>query len=137
VEEVTFVDTSAWYAAYVSSDPQHHTVSRLLRSADRSFFTSDFVIDETMTFLLARGERRRAIKFGRDLLITGIVRVELLTLPDLLNAYEVFAKNIDKQWSFTDCTSLVLMQRLRVPEAVSLDKDFQQMPGIHVVPLLS
>jgi predicted nucleic acid-binding protein len=137
VEEVIFVDTSAWYAAYVPSDPRHLAVSRLLRSGDKSFFTSDFVIDETMTLLLVRGERRRAIKFGMDLLITGVVRVELLTLPDLLNAYQVFTKFVDKNWSFTDCSSLVLMQRLRAPEALSLDKDFQQMPGIHVVPLLA
>lgn len=134
MEEVSFVDTSAWYAAYVPTDSSHRAVSLHLRSDETPFFTSDFVVDETITLMLARGERRRAVKFGRDLLIAGIVRMEIITVADLVDAYQVFAKYVDKKWSFTDCTSYVLMRRVGVTEALTLDKHFRQMPGISVVP---
>jgi predicted nucleic acid-binding protein len=127
-----FVDTSAWFAAYVPTDPQHQAVSRRLRSETGPVITTDFVVDETMTLLLARRERQRAVNFGRDLLEQGVARLEILTLADLVNAYTVFCRYDDKAWSFTDCTSFVLMQRLRIVEAVALDDHFRQMPGITV-----
>jgi predicted nucleic acid-binding protein len=130
-----FVDTSAWFAAYVPTDPQHQAVSRRLRSETGPVITTDFVVDETMTLLLARRERQRAVNFGRDLLEQGVARLEILTLADLVNAYTVFCRYDDKAWSFTDCTSFVLMQRLRIVEAVALDDHFRQMPGITVVDL--
>ena len=134
---MSFVDSSAWYAAYVPSDARHRAVSHHLRSATSPFFTSDFIVDETITLMLARGERRRAVQFGKDVLITGIVRLELITVADLLQAYQVFTRFSDKEWSFTDCTSYVLMRRLSILEAVSLDQHFHQMPGISVVPLMA
>jgi predicted nucleic acid-binding protein len=131
---MSFVDSSAWYAAYVPSDPQHHVVSRFLRSEAKPFVTSDYVVDETITLLLRRGERRRAVQFGNDVFVAGIVRLELLSLPDLVQAYNVFTRYSDKKWSFTDCTSYVLMHKLHLAEAVSLDHHFHQMQGIAVFP---
>ena len=35
--------------------------------------------------------------------------------------------NQDKKWSFTDCTSKVLMERLGIVEVFSFDHHFEQM----------
>jgi predicted nucleic acid-binding protein len=129
-----FVDTSAWFAAYVPTDPHHREFSRRLRAEQVAVVTSDFVVDETITLLLARRERKRALNFGRDLLITGIARLELVDLADLVRAYQVMSQYHDKQWSFTDCTSYALMQRIGLTEVLSLDNHVSQMPGITVVP---
>jgi predicted nucleic acid-binding protein len=129
-----FVDTSAWFAAYVPTDPHHAPISHRLRSENESVVTTDFVVDETITLLLARRERKRACNFGRDLLITGVARLEMVRLADLVQAYQVMVRYHDKDWSFTDCTSYVLMQRLGIADVLSLDKHFRQMPGIAVVP---
>jgi hypothetical protein len=129
-----FVDTSAWCAAYVPADPKHEAVSKLIRSQSRSIVTSDFIVDETITLLLARGEQRRANNFGRDLLITGIVPLELVTLVDLVQAYHILVRYHDKDWGFTDCTSFIVMQRCGIVDAISLDQHFRQMPGIVVCP---
>ena len=45
-----FVDTSAWFAAYVPSDPQHRAVREEIEAAPR-LVTTDYVIDETLTLL--------------------------------------------------------------------------------------
>jgi uncharacterized protein len=134
MEEMRFVDTSAWYAAYVPADPNHAAVRDSLFAQDASLITSDFVVDETITLLSARRERRRAVQFGRDILIMGIARLEVVTLADMRAAYDFLIQFRDKAWSFTDFTSFVVMQRLSINKAVSLDRDFEQMPGIAVYP---
>jgi predicted nucleic acid-binding protein len=128
-----FVDTSAWYAAYVPTDPHHQVISQRLRS-ESEVVTSDFVVDETITLLLARHERQRALRFGHDLLVTGVARVECIETADLVSAYNVLLRFHDKAWSFTDCTSYVAMQRLGIAEALTLDQHFRQMPGVVVYP---
>jgi uncharacterized protein len=137
MEEMRFVDTSAWYAAYVPADSNHAAVRESLFAEGSSLITSDFVLDETITLLTllsARNERRRAVQFGRELLIKGIARLEIVTLMDIRAAYDILVLYRDKQWSFTDFTSLIVMQRLSIREAVSLDRDFHQMPEINVYP---
>lgn len=61
----TFVDTGAWYASVVPSDPRHRAVLEWLGQNTRPLVTSDYVIDETLTLLRARGQRNRAIALGR------------------------------------------------------------------------
>jgi len=34
---------------------------------------------------------------------------------------------VDKQWSFTDCTSYVVMRQLGIEEAFAFDRHFEQM----------
>ncbi len=38
----------------------------------------------------------------------------------------VFRRYQDKQWSFTDCTSKVLIERLGIAEAFAFDHHFEQ-----------
>ena len=38
----------------------------------------------------------------------------------------MFREQIDKQYSFTDCTAFVLMRRLSLTAAAALDDDFAQ-----------
>ncbi|MFT3773889.1 MAG: hypothetical protein QM820_51630 [Minicystis sp.] len=45
----------------------------------------------------------------------------------------MFLARPDKRYSFTDCTSFVLMRRLGLRTAVSLDDDFRQ-EGFEVLP---
>ncbi|MEW6233622.1 MAG: PIN domain-containing protein, partial [Chloroflexota bacterium] len=43
------------------------------------------------------------------------------------DAWEVFVRYSDKEWSFTDCTSFALMRRLGLGEVFTFDDDFRQM----------
>jgi predicted nucleic acid-binding protein len=64
---MNFVDTSAWFAAYVPSDPMHRAVQSAMARADR-LVTSDYILDETLTLLKARGHVDRAYRLGARLL---------------------------------------------------------------------
>ena len=127
-----FVDSSAWFAAYVPTDPQYRIVQNALASSDR-LVTTDYVLDETLTLLKARGHADRARRFGTRIFDGSAARLEHITELDVQQAWIVFSTYRDKEWSFTDCTRLVVMQRLGITQAVALDQHFQQMPGIGVV----
>jgi len=54
--------------------------------------------------------------------------------------YEVFAGALkifinfeDKEWSFTDCTSFVLIKKEKINKAISFDEHFSQF-GIEILP---
>jgi predicted nucleic acid-binding protein len=131
-----FVDTSAWYAGIVPTDPQYHVVRRTLASGGR-LVTTDYVLDETLTLLKARGHVDRARRFGTRILEGKAARLEFISERDIQQAWLVFTTFRDKAWSFTDCTSFIVMKRLTITQALALDEHFHQMPGISVVSLIA
>jgi predicted nucleic acid-binding protein len=86
------------------------------------------VLDETYTLLLLNLGHERP-----DANIEHLTRAGLLQLVQVSPgfrdaAWQVFAPfNVDKHWSFTDCTSYVVMQQLGLGEAFAFDHHFEQM----------
>lgn len=48
-------------------------------------------------------------------------------------AWTLFGQRADQRLSFTDCTSYVLMRRLRLPAMITLDADFKAL-GLQTLP---
>jgi predicted nucleic acid-binding protein len=63
-----FVDTGAWFAASVPADIDHSAAARFLADNTESLLTTDFVVDEVLTLLRARGEAAKALAVGKYLL---------------------------------------------------------------------
>ncbi len=129
-----FVDTGAWFATVVASDVNHARATAWLGSNRDLLVTSDYVLDEALTLLRARGFPEQAIDLGVDLLDNGIARMNLLDAIDIGRAWDVFRRYRDKQWSFTDCSSKVVMERLGIATAFAFDQHFRQFGAIRVVP---
>lgn len=55
------VDTSAWFALFVPIDPDHQRVRDALSEAGARLITTDYILDETLTLLRARGQYHRAV----------------------------------------------------------------------------
>lgn len=56
-----FVDTGGWFSMVVTSDADHRVASDCFALFDEdTFITTDYVIDETLTLLRARGYDQRA-----------------------------------------------------------------------------
>jgi len=89
------------------------------------------VLDETYPVLLYEIGYTVAVQFKRE--IDAMVAKGTVTLihvtPELqAEAWAVFERfNRDKFWSFTDCTSYVVMRREDVSEAFAFDEHFGQM----------
>jgi predicted nucleic acid-binding protein len=132
-----FVDTGAW-VAYVSPDDQYHRMAaRWMRHNRQPLLTSDYVVDETLTLLRARGEAVRAIQLGALFFGPGSnwpVLLHYLTEEGISAAWYVFRTYDDKAWSFTDCTSKVLIEKLGLTHAFAFDQHFHQFGTLLVVP---
>jgi len=131
---VTFADTSGWYAAFVPEDAPHQPASRwLLQNNRRTILTTDYVIDETLTLLRARGQDRVALSRGRQFFAGALAEVYSLTPDDVRQTWQVFAQFADKEWSFTDCASRVVMEKRGIAQAFAFDLHFRQFGTVQVV----
>ena len=129
-----FVDTGAWYASLVPTDSDHSRAVQWLTANRSPLLTTDYVIDETLTLLRVRGERKRALLLGDKFFHDGIAEIHKITSADLMLAWETFELFDDKNWSFTDCTSKVVMERLNITTAFAFDHHFHQFGTIQVLP---
>ncbi len=129
-----FVDTGAWFAIVVPSDVNHVRATAWLSSNREPLVTSDYVVDEALTLLRARGFPEQAIDLGVDLLDNGMALMHFLEKEDIGRAWHMFRRYRDKQWSFTDCSSKVVMEWLGIATAFAFDQHFRQFGAIRVVP---
>jgi uncharacterized protein len=128
-----FADTGAWYAASVTSDPDHAAASAFMRSNRERLVASDYIYDELLTLFRTRGHMDRAQDWVNQVR-QGRCEIVHITESDILDATEVFLKFADKEWSFTDCTSRVITQRLGIQRAFAFDEHFRQFGTLVVVP---
>ena len=129
-----FVDTGAWYASLVPTDPDHSTAAQWLATNHSPLLTTDYVIDETLTLLRVRGERKRALLLGARFFRDDLAEIHKITTADLTLAWNTFEQFDDKGWSFTDCTSKIVMEQLGIRVAFAFDHHFHQFGTIQVVP---
>lgn len=130
-----FIDTSAFIAFLREKDADHQQAIELLKRVEQKRFkpiTTDYIADETYTGLLKYEGYTVAMEF--DLHFTaGLWRIERITEARFTVAQSVFRKyNKDKQWSFTDCTSYVVMKELKISTVFTFDDHFAQM-GIQLL----
>jgi len=58
----------------------------------------------------------------------GILEIVWVSKEIATEGWIVFEQfNVDKQWSFTDCVSHVVMKQRGITEAFAFDADFAQM----------
>ncbi|MHC4972728.1 MAG: type II toxin-antitoxin system VapC family toxin [Planctomycetota bacterium] len=131
--ERIFVDTSAWLSFANRNDADHPLVKRAFSGFSGRLVTSNFVFDETVTLARSRLGHAFALLVGDALQDADTVDLIRVSADDETRAWTLFAERGDKRYSFTDCTSFVLMRRLGIKQAASLDADFAR-EGFGVLP---
>ena len=129
-----FVDTGAWFAAFVPNDSDHAAAAAWLEQNVEPLVTTDYVLDELLTLMKRRGEFSRALQLGESLLSGAIAQFEWLTPTDVKAGWDIFRRFRDKEWSFTDCTSRVVIERLSIQKEFAFDDHFRQFGNVTVVP---
>ena len=132
-----FVDTSAWIALEDKKDFNHPAAlefkQELLVTRAR-LVTSNYILDETYTLMLLDLGYPRTVTFKRKLdrlILSNIILLVHVTPEIERAAWDTFERfNKDKTWSFTDCTSKVVMELLDIQEAFTFDRHFEQMSFI-------
>ena len=124
-----FIDTSAWVAVEIGKDQNHIRAKNILKDLiNNKYFLimTDYIYDETITELVVSSGNEYAIKFGEKILKSSIVEMVIIDKEDIKEALDFKKKYNDKDFSFTDCTSFVIMKRLGITKAFSFDKHFEQ-----------
>ena len=124
----TFVDTSGFYACLVRADDSHLEAATILRGARGrgSFVTTDYVLDETVTLLRARGHQHLVDPFFQTALSSAACRIEWMD-PGRFDATRDFLRrHADHEYSFTDCFSFWLMAEGGLRQALTKDEHFRE-----------
>ncbi len=129
-----FVDTGAWFALLVGDDPNYSVAQQWFARNRSSLVTTDYVVDELLTLVRSRVDTRMSIRVGESVLDEQLADLIQIDHEDFVAAWNVFARYRDKEWSFTDCVSLVVMRRLKINTAFAFDEHFRQFGTVNVVP---
>ena len=135
---MTLVDTGAWFAIAVRNDPDHETAMAWLERNRDSLVTTDYILAEMITLIRMRDKtvrgHRLAVRMATSLLHGEAAILEKVNAEDLERALSVFRTYRDHLFSFVDCTSFVIMERLGISRAFAFDHHFDEYPGINRVP---
>ena len=125
-----FGDSSAWLPFFDRRERQHEIVRkavRLLARQSLTIYVTDYVLDETLTLIMARVGHSTAVTCGEWLLRSPKVKVVRIDAGQWNQAWEIFRRYTDKDFSFTDCTSFVIMHQHKLIDAFSFDHHFEEM----------
>ena len=126
MNDLLFVDTSAWFALVNRSDPDHRRVRKVLESFRGRLTTSNYVFDETVTLCRYRLGHDAACRVGDRLRDGKLADLARATPDDESAAWKLFRGREDQRYSFTDCVSFVMMRRLGIRQAAACDDDFKR-----------
>jgi len=93
---------------------------------------SDYIFDETLTVTFSRSrELKKAVLVGTNL--RNSVEILKVDETNLEEAWNLFKDQKDTKFSFTDCTTLSLMNKMGIENIATFDRDFKNVKGINVV----
>lgn len=125
-----FFDTGAWVALSVAGDrnakPANALHAEVSRGVHGAIVTTNFVLDESATLIRMATDVETASRFLRTVLGARSVTVVWIDSGHFGGAVDLFERHEDKRWSFTDCTSFVVMRDLGVTKAFSFDRNFDE-----------
>lgn len=125
-----FVDTSGFAALYLKRDLNHEkakSIWKSLRNANASLFTTRDCAAETIILIRRRQGFNQAVICGDDLFESSVLEILYASPESDRKAWELFKKYSDKELSFVDCLSFVMMKELRISDVFTFDGDFKDV----------
>jgi predicted nucleic acid-binding protein len=129
-----FIDTWGWLVLRDKREPLHRALKdfyQQIRDKNGMVYTSDYVLDETITLLFKRlsfeSAKGSLVKID-EAIKEGYLLVEWITPERFEKAKEMRWKYQDKpKISFTDLTSMVVMEDLGIRDIITGDDHFEQV----------
>lgn len=128
--ERVFVDTSGWVALFVENDKYHKKAKSIFENIKKSkaiIYTSDYVVDETITTIRGKGGYKQSLLAGNVFFTSKIIEIVLVSPDHFQNAWQLYQKYRDKEFSFTDVTSFSIIKSFNIKKAFAFDRHFLQV----------
>jgi predicted nucleic acid-binding protein len=131
-----FIDTGAFYASKVTNDINHSSALAIENQIQAGRYgkmvTTNYILDELYTLLRGRVVHEEIVQIGESIRKSPNIRTIWILEALEEKAWEYFKEHQDKTFSFTDCTSFVVMHTLRINTAFTYDIHFEQA-GFQVI----
>ena len=129
-----FIDTWGWVALHNRRETRHGEVKafyREYRLNGEKIYTTDYVLDETLTLLFRRlplEQAKKSMESINDAITQGYLYLEWINHSRFEETKTLRLKFDDKpRISFTDLTSMVVMKELGVKSILTDDDHFVQL----------
>jgi len=125
--KTVFADTGYWEAVLNPNDNLNAKARAVSSGLGKSrILTTEMVLDELLAALSHTPERVFAIR-GVDAIRTNPnVEVVPQTSIQFREAFDLYKRMADKEWSITDCASFEIMKARGITEALAHDHHFEQ-----------
>ena len=129
-----FIDSGPFIARVNKKDPNHELILQILNDIKiqklefTRLFTSNYIVDESVTHVLYDTERHDLAVKVLDLIKSSKIIEILWVNPEIeTNACNIFKTYKDQNFSLTDCTSFAIMQKFNISTALTFDSHFKTM----------
>ncbi|NJD52841.1 MAG: type II toxin-antitoxin system VapC family toxin [Candidatus Methanoperedens sp.] len=128
------IDTSALIAARNADDKNHDKALVIMTGALKGeygkLYVSDYIFDEAVTIAYLRtGNKNFAKDIGRFSRARPII-FRFLEPVDFERAWDLYLKFKDKNFSFTDCTNIAMMDRHNIDTLFTYDSEFNGIVSV-------
>jgi predicted nucleic acid-binding protein len=134
MSERVFLDSSFWILLRDPREPEHSRVveltRRLLQNRDQLVIT-EFILAETHAYFCRSAARARQIL--DDFEHNRAIHCEPTGPADRSEALSLLRLHRDRQYSWCDAISFVVMRRMGIRRAASADQHFRQIGEFEVV----
>ena len=124
-----FADAGYWFAVINVHDDLHDKAIRISSSlSPHLIVTSEMALCKVAAYFSDKGPRLRqaVVDLIRSIRTNPNSRVTPQTSSQFQDALVLYERSSDKEWSLTDCSSFLIMRKLRITEALAHDKHFEQ-----------
>ena len=124
-----FVDTAAWLALLNKSDALHEKAKRIRNKLVRErgqFLLTDYIVVEIANALSRVPFRQTAVQIISLIQSSANTMVVRIDEGIFAEAWRLYSERLDKEWSFTDCTSFIVMGQMGLTDAFTSDHHFEQ-----------
>ena len=123
------VDTAAWIALVNTRDELHSRAEQImaeLRRGNVGLLTTEFVLLEVANALCTSAWRAKAVKLIDGFRSVSNLRIMPADTMLLAEGWELYRSRPDKEWSLTDCTSIVILRKEQIEQVFTSDRHFEQ-----------
>ena len=123
--KVVFADTGYWVASLNPNDPLHEKAMATSRGLGKvRQLTTEMVLDELLAALSPLAVRELATRGVEAIRTNPNVEVVPQTSIQFRDAFGLYKRMVDKEWSLTDCASFEIMKARGITEALAHDQHF-------------
>ncbi|MEW5746584.1 MAG: PIN domain-containing protein [Nitrospirota bacterium] len=130
-----FVDTSAFIALRVSDDACHKRAAAFLKTIKEQrlrLHTTNFILDEVYTYFCR--SHKVAMEMAELIRSNPLITLHRVDAEEEERAWEILKNFSDKEFSYTDATSFIVMESLTIDTAFAFDEHFKQYGKFVLVP---